>query len=402
MDDILKNKIKNLADTTGVYFFKNQSEQVIYIGKAKNLKKRIKNHFQKPNQHGFDFISQVADIDLIQTSNEKEALLLEREFIKKIQPRWNTEWKDDKNYFYIALSADDFPRVRLTHQPNPVEVKLPRKKSRGSRGSQTSTTSVVTATNAIHFGPFVSGREVKELLKEIRKALPYRTCKTMPKKPCFYCDLALCPAPCANKTKKIKENYNQTITLLRIILSIYQGKSICLGETSPKFGEVSPRQTSGQIRIEGYDISNLGGTLATGSMVVFDNNNGASGKIQSNKNEYRKFKIKAVQGQNDVAAMTEILKRRIKHQEWPAPDLILIDGGKGQLKAAKKIDIPTIALAKIGSKDGKLFTKFSKNYAKLSKLPKDLSNLFLQIRDESHRFAIGYNKQRRAKNLKIK
>jgi len=375
MDDVLKNKIEGLPDVAGVYFFKDVAERVIYVGKAKNLKKRVKNHFQKPDQHSFDFVSQIADIDFIQTSSEKEALLLEQQFIKKLQPRWNVEWKDDKNYFYIALSNEQFPRVYLTHQikkPTGVEPLI-----------------AIRGSTPVNFGPYVSGREVKSFLKEIRKALPFRSCRNLPKKPCFYHSLGLCPAPCANKNKKTKKNYNGIMALLRILLSIYQGKT-CIGDTY-----------ANSLRVEGYDVSNLQGTLAVGSMAVFEGG-------LPNKNEYRKFKIKTVKGQNDVASLAEILKRRMKRQEWPLPDLILIDGGKGQLKSAKNIDIPTIALAKIGDKDsamfatsdGKLFTKFSKNYAQLLKLPPNLSNLFLQIRDEAHRFAIGYNKLRREKEIK--
>jgi len=375
MDDVLKNKIEGLPDGAGVYFFKAADERVIYVGKAKNLKKRVKNHFQKPDQHSFDFVSQIADIDFIQTSSEKEALLLEQQFIKRLQPRWNVEWKDDKNYFYIVLSNEQFPRVYLTHQikkPTGVEPLI-----------------AIRGSTPVNFGPYVSGREVKSFLKEIRKALPFRSCRNLPKKPCFYHSLGLCPAPCANKNKKAKKNYNGIMALLRILLSIYQGK-ICIGDTY-----------ANSLRVEGYDVSNLQGTLAVGSMAVFEGG-------LPNKNEYRKFKIKTVKGQNDVASLAEILKRRMKHQEWPLPDLILIDGGKGQLKSAKNIDIPTIALAKIGDKDsamfatsdGKLFTKFSRNYAQLSKLPPNLSNLFLQIRDEAHRFAIGYNKLRRKKEIK--
>ena len=375
MDDVLKNKIEGLPDGAGVYFFKAADERVIYVGKAKNLKKRVKNHFQKPDQHSFDFVSQIADIDFIQTSSEKEALLLEQQFIKRLQPRWNVEWKDDKNYFYIVLSNEQFPRVYLTHQ-----IKKP-------TGVQPLT--AIRGSTPVNFGPYVSGREVKSFLKEIRKALPYRSCRNLPKKPCFYHSLGLCPAPCANKNKRAKKNYNGIMALLRILLSIYQGK-ICIGDTY-----------ANSLRVEGYDVSNLQGTLAVGSMAVFEGG-------LPNKNEYRKFKIKTVKGQNDVASLAEILKRRMKHQEWPLPDLILIDGGKGQLKSAKNIDIPTIALAKIGDKDsamfatsdGKLFTKFSRNYAQLSKLPPNLSNLFLQIRDEAHRFAIGYNKLRRKKEIK--
>lgn len=379
MDDVLKNKIEGLPDVAGVYFFKDVAERVIYVGKAKNLKKRVKNHFQKPDQHSFDFVSQIADIDFIQTSSEKEALLLEQQFIKKLQPRWNVEWKDDKSYFYVALSDDEFPRVSLTHQPNLVEVKPPLTPLSGG------------LTSTI-YGPFVSGREVKSFLKEIRKALPFRSCRNLPKKPCFYHSLCLCPAPCLHK--KTKSAYIQMIAALKALLRIYQGNAgVCEGLTFAENAKVRPSQTKIQMRVEGYDVSNLQGTLAVGSMAVFEGG-------LPNKNEYRKFKIKTVNGQNDVASLAEILKRRMKRQEWPLPDLILIDGGKGQLKSAKNIDIPTIALAKIGDSDGKLFTKFSRNYAQLSKLPPNLSNLFLQVRDEAHRFAIGYNKLRREKEIK--
>ena len=381
MDDVLKNKIEGLPDVAGVYFFKDVAERVIYVGKAKNLKKRVKNHFQKPDQHSFDFVSQIADIDFIQTSSEKEALLLEQQFIKKLQPRWNVEWKDDKNYFYIALSDDEFSRVSLTHQPNLVEVKPP---LTPLSGGLTSTTSTI-------YGPFVSGREVKSFLKEIRKALPFRSCRNLPKKPCFYESLGLCAAPCLHK--KSKTAYHGMIAALNVLLRIYEGEGGCVGPTHARLvlRGLDPRNT--RIRIECYDISNLAGTLAVGSMAVFENG-------KPNKNEYRKFKIKTVAGQNDVASLREVLARRIKHSEWPLPDLIVLDGGKGQLKAAAGIkNIPVLALAKIGDKDGKLFSRYSKNYAQLSKLPKNIADLLLQIRDEAHRFAISYNKSRREKKL---
>ena len=357
MDANLQNIISDLPEKPGVYFFKDAAEAVIYVGKAINLKKRVKNHFQKPDQHAFDFLNQINGIDFIQTDTEKEALLLEQQFIKKLQPRWNVEWKDDKNYFYIALDDGDFPRISLTHQPQsnrtclskfhlgtPVEVK-PR-----------------------HYGPFVSGREVKSFLKEIRKALPYRSCKNLPKTACFYQSLGLCAAPCTGGDS----DYARIIETSGIIFKMYRGDDL---------------------RIECYDISNLSGTLAVGSMVVQKNG-------RPDKNEYRKFKIKTITGQNDVASLKEVLSRRIRHAEWPRPDLIVLDGGKGQLKAAKGIDMPVVALAKIGDNDGKLFSPFSRNYAKISNLPKNVANQFLRIRDEAHRFAISYNKSRRKALIK--
>ncbi len=346
MTDQLQKIVNDLPNAPGVYFFKGADEAVIYVGKAKNLKKRVKNHFQKPDQHAFDFISRVTAVDFIRTANEKEALLLEQQFIKKLQPRWNVEWKDDKNYFFIGLSDDEFPRIFLTHQPQ--------KKSAGQ-------------TSAV-CGPFVSGRELKSFLKEIRKAFPYRSCRNLPQRSCFYESLGLCSAPCARPQK----NYPRMIKTLETVLKIYRADNL---------------------RLECYDISNLSGTLAVGSMVVFQ-------RGLPDKNSYRKFKIKTIAGQNDVASLKEVLTRRLSHPEWPNPDLIILDGGKGQLKAARGIDLPIVALAKIGKGDGKIFSPYSKKYARLSKLPPNLSNLFLQIRDEAHRFAITYNRARRKSLIK--
>ncbi len=401
----LRQKIEDLPQTAGVYFFKDANERVIYVGKAKNLKKRVKNHFQKPDQHAFDFISQVADIDFILADSESAALILEQQFIKKLQPRWNTEWKDDKNYFYIALSAGPFTRVSLTHQPfagfagvQPPEIqgaKCGGAKCGGLTPAKKSPKNCNTLTIAEYFGPFVSGREVKSFLREIRKALPYRSCRNLPKKSCFYQSLGLCAAPCLHKKRKAA--YNQMLVVLKILLRIYQGTSGNCGDPTPgkslrELRGFNPRNR--QMRVECYDVSNLAGTLAVGSMAVFENG-------KPNKSQYRKFRIKTIQGQNDVASLREILARRLKHSEWPMPDLIVLDGGKGQLKAARGIkNIPVMALAKIGDKDGKLFTKFSKNYAQLSKLPNNIAHIILNVRDEAHRFAITYNKKRRNEKFK--
>ena len=189
------------------------------------------------------------------------------------------------------------------------------------------------------------------------------------------------------------------ISTLKVLLRIYQGNAgVYKGLTSRE--EDRPLQT--KMRIEGYDISNLSGTLAVGSMAVFEN-----GKRKPL--DYRKFKIKRVKGQNDVKSLREVLLRRQKHLEWPVPELVVLDGGKGQLKAAKGLKWPVLALAKHkrsgslearhASGGSKLFSPFSKQYARIELLPEIVRNLLLQVRDESHRFAITYHKQRRIKNL---
>jgi excinuclease UvrABC nuclease subunit len=342
MNKDLADVIKNLPKTPGAYIFTDSTESVLYVGKAKNIKKRVANHFQKPDQHIYDFMPQVSRIDFIGAANENEALLIESQLIKKIQPKYNVAWKDDKDYFFIAVTDEALPRVTVTHQPkqNP---------------------------HSLLAGPFMRGGELKLLLPKLRGLFPFRTCAKLAKKPCMYQDLGLCCAPCIHR--RSKKRYQAMLKTMMALLGLHQ---------------------NGRSRIEGYDISNLSGTLAVGSMVVFENG-------KPNKNEYRKFKIKQIVGQNDVGSLREVITRRLKHDEWRQPDIMLIDGGKGQLKAVKGLDVPAIALAKFKRSGGKIFTPYSKSSLKLDYLPENVKNLLLQVRDEAHRFAITYHKQRRQK-----
>ena len=341
----IKEKIKTLPSLPGVYVFKDIHEQILYIGKAKNIKKRVNSHFAKPKEFGFDFISLISDIETFECQNEKEALLLESELIKKFQPKYNIEWKDDKNYFFVCITKEIFPRIFLTHQKDNINTFI---------------------------GPFVKGTELKSFLKNVRKILPYRSCRNLPKKPCLYYQLEMCSAPCVNSRKR--KQYQRIIQTIKALLMLYNSQDL---------------------RLECYDISNLSGTLATGSMAVFEKN-------RKKTNDYRMFKIKRIKGQNDVGSLKEILLRRLRHKEWKTPDLILLDGGKGQLKAARKIEIPVLALAKSEKRSGKIFSLFSKKYIHADQLPENVRNIFLQIRDEAHRFAITYQKKRRIKYLDIK
>ena len=353
----LKEKIEKLPDKPGVYIFKDENERILYIGKAKDIKKRVKQHFQKQQKWIWDFIEDIADIEILECENEREAMVLEVELIKRYQPKFNIEWKDDKNYFFVGITKEDFPRVFWTHQ-----TKL---KMQNAKLKNTKTESI----KIDYLGPFVKGTELKGFLAGIRKILPFRTCKNLPKKPCLYYHLGVCLAPCQNKRLKIK--YQKLIETLKVLLKLYLDENV---------------------RIEGYDISNISGSLAVGSMIVFE-------KGKPKKSDYRRFRIKRVKGQNDVKSLREVLLRRIKHIEWDLPDLILLDGGKGQLKAISKINIPAIALAKKGKHSGKLYSLFSKNFILLDELPESVRNLFLKVRDEAHRFAITYHKLKRKKSL---
>jgi len=353
MKNNLSQKFKKLSQKTGVYIFKDTNGRIIYIGKAIDIKKRIQQHFSKP--HGFgNFIEKIADIDWIETSNETEAILLENQLIKKYQPRYNIQWRDDKSYFYATFTQEKWPRVKIIHKSK-----------------------VINNKHLKSFGPFVNGRELRHVLRALRKIIPYRTCKNPYKKPCLQWHLKLCPAH-GLKSDKLKvisqklKKYLNSLNYLTQFLRLYAGEPI---------------------RIEAYDISNIQGKYATGSMIVFYGD-------KPQKSDYRKFRIKTVRGADDVAMIKEVIKRRLGHPEWLYPDLILIDGGIAQLNSAKleignwKLEIPLFALAKrvdeIYTEYTPLATRHGDKTVKLASLPVSLRLVFQAIRNEAHRFAIFY------------
>ena len=419
-----RNKISQLPKSPGVYAFKNK--EILYIGKAANIRERVKNHFQQPAYRDNLFINQVSKIGYIKTKSEIEALIFEANLIKKYQPKYNVVWRDDKNYFFVGMTNEDFPRIFLTHQPNPI--------------------SNLQFTIYNFAGPFVDGKALKQTLKILRKVFPYRSCKTLPKRPCLWYHLGRCPAPCLIKTKleekilfeKIKKECQKNA---KNVFQIFQGeKTQVLKNLKKEMKEASKLQDferaakmrnqiealekilanakifepqlpqsdwqriqeilkgilkskRGISRIEAYDVSNIQGQLATGSMVIFVNG-------LPDKNFYRKFKIKISGKPNDIVMLKEILARRLKHPEWPYPGLMLIDGGKAQLSAALncKLQIANCKLIKVvalAKKKNELFIEGQKNPILLKTLPREIFNLTLQLRDEAHRFAISYHKKLR-------
>ena len=338
---LIKEKLKALPQENGVYIFKDQSEAILYIGKAKNIKKRVADHFKSKLYPDNIIIPKIADIDFIITQNEKEAVILEGQLIKKFQPKYNTLWKDDKNYSFVAISKHDFPAFSLTHQPVSEDYE--------------------------YIGPFVSAKELKKTLASLRKILPYRSCRNLASKPCLYFDLGLCLGYCQNK--KLKSKYQRIVSLLKTLLRIYAGQDL---------------------RSEGYDISNIQGKHSVGSMVVFKG-------TKPDKKNYRLFKIKKVKDINDPASLKEIIRRRLKHKEWNTPSLFVLDGGKTQLSQIKDLNIPVLAMAKMDRSYSQavIFSSFSKKGIKIKELPKELQDLFFAIRNESHRFAIGFHRKKR-------
>ena len=416
---LTKNQISKIPTDPGVYAFKDK--RILYIGKAANIKERVKNHFQKPGFKESIFLDKTKKIGFIKTNSEIEALILEANLIKKHQPKFNVIWKDDKNYFFVAMTKEDFPRIFWTHQ-----IKLKAKSCK---------------LKAKFVGPFVDGTALKQTLKILRKIFPYRSCKKIPKRPCLWYHLNRCFAPCLLKSelekerlkkasKKNAENLMKTLkkgkkTILRDLkkeMKFYSKKQefeeaakirdkiealervflhskiFGIERGKEKWEEIEKGlkkilKTKKRIsRIEAYDVSNIGGKLAAGSMVAFVN-----GKAE--KNLYRRFKIKFTKRPNDLKMIEECLARRFKHREWGFPDLILIDGGKAQLNAALKAKKKKIKIVALAKREKKLFVEGKEKAIFLKDLEDKLSNFLLKVSEEAHRFAISYHKKLREKAL---
>lgn len=444
---------QKLPKTSGVYLF-YQKNKIIYIGKAINIQKRVKNHFQQPSYRDNLFIDKIDKIGYLETNSEITALILEANLIKKHQPKFNVVWKDDKKYFYVAITQNNkkIPFVYITHQ---------------FKNSKTEN------LKTEYIGPFIEGNALKKTLKFLRKAIPYYTNKNHSKNKCMWCHLGLCPGPVRNSSlaseisngagpyldlPKYKKNIKKLILILKgkksavlrslksemkqlskenefeeagkIRDKIFSLEKIMAhthvlssefggGPTSPEL--LGVMETLAEIiglkkpanRIECYDISNIQGKNATGSMVV-------SEKGVMNKNLYRKFKIKwgnesrlqgnrgssipKESGPNDIAMLEEILKRRFNHLEWAYPEIILIDGGKAQLNIAIKVknlnsESKSIKVISIAKGRQELFIEGKIKPISLKSLPQEIYNLIKQLDDEAHRFAIKYHKKLRKKSV---
>ncbi len=390
----VKEKIEKLPGSPGVYIFKNKDGEIIYIGKAGKLKKRVKSYFlSSADPKAKRMIEDVAGIDYRVTETVIEALILEAKLIKKHEPFYNIKQKDDKSFLYVVITDEKYPRVIL-------------KRGREKREGRSV------------FGPFVSSSAIRQALRILRKIFPYNThtekqLKRM-KRPCFYHQIGLCPGACVGDLDK--KEYMEDI---RNIERFFKGKKKevlkSLEKRMKKASDkkefekaqklkkqidsvnhiydtalITPPELEGEkIRIEGYDVSNLGGKLAAGSMVVFEGD-------RPLKSGYKKFKIKTVKKTDDTGMLREVLERRFE-KSWELPDLVLIDGGKGQVNVAEEVlsekgfEIPVVGLAKGEKRNKNEIIGEKPSFLKKKTLVK--------VRDEAHRFAVKYHKKLRKKSF---
>ncbi len=413
--DHLKQKIKALPLTSGVYLFKNSDGGVIYVGKAVSLRRRVESYF-RANSGSLKtdmLVDRIHDVEVVLTQSEAEALILEASLIKSHQPKYNIELKSGSGYYpYVQITKEKFPLVAV------VRLK--------TRDFKTGPSQL--------YGPYVNPPLVREALGIIRKIFPFRSCDPFPDKTCLYHDIGLCAAPCVGKISQ--EEYARNIRHIKLIL---EGKKDDLYRNLQKdmedFSRAKDFEAAAKVRdqiraigalysgtqdvnyfkeaeqlqralslpqsphrIECFDISNIMGNQAVGSMVSFFNG-------KPDKNNYRRFRIKTVSGIDDFKMIAEVVRRRytrLKKEGAAFPDLILIDGGKGQLGAAVEelkalgVDIPIASLAK---REEEIFVPQKRLPIVLAKDSLGL-HLVQRVRDEAHRFALKYHRLLREKDMK--
>jgi len=378
----IKNlEIKNLPKSPGVYIFLDKNNKVLYVGRASSLKNRLSSYFQKNLEPRIqEFVNLAEKIKYIKTQNLLEAVILEANLIKKYLPKYNIREKDNRSFVYLVIPKKEFTKPIIVRER---ELKK------------------FLNEKAEIFGPFKSVSLLNNVLRILRRIFPYSTCKINSGKPCFDYEIGLCPGACFGKISN--REYQKNIDNLTLFLkgkkqtlfkklfkenpekidALKHLQDVILLEKDDYY--LSPRF----YRIEGYDISHFSGKNTYGSMVVFINN-------KKSPSDYRIFKVKRAQLNNDLESLKEVISRRLKHKEWRLPDLIVLDGGKPQLSYIQKYfkeincEIPIIGISKYQN-DKLIFLPKTKKTIK--NLIEEQKEVLLKVRDEAHRFSKKFNKK---------
>lgn len=436
-----------LPDVPGVYRFLNDAGEIVYIGKATSLRDRVRSYFNDDviatrGRRIVDMVAQAETVTYDVTPSVLEALILEANQIKAYAPKYNVQQKDNKSYNFVVITEEDFPKL-ITIRGRTLELNFPKDQARHV------------------FGPFPSGSSLREALKIIRKIFPYRDAKCVPakdqkttyKKPCFARQIGLCPGVCTGEISK-----KEYASIIRHLVLFFGGKKKQLIESLEKemkayakdaqfehaqrvkqqiFAldhindialirddridvqplrhvvdaseeiDTDPYASDGGIgsrvgiyRIEAYDIAHTGGKEQVGVMVVVEN-----GVVE--KSWYRKFKIRSQKGSNDIGALSEIVKRRLRHSEWPLPQLIVMDGAEPQRKAGEnalheagmvEVGIKVVSVVKDRAHKPKGIV--TDGTVEADEIVAREKQAILAANAEAHRFAIAYHRSWRNKLFK--
>ena len=406
----LKDKIIKFPKKPWVYVF-SKNGKVLYIGRATRLRDRVANYFRKDiDSRIAEMVSMATKLEYHETDSLLEAIILEANLIKKYWPKYNIKDKDHRSFVYIVIPlGHGYARIGKNNTdshgydyPRPFIV----------RGRELKKFPV----SAKVFGPYQSYYIVRHALKIIRRIFAYSTCKPCVEaldcaraKPCFDYQIGLCPGACigaispkdyqknidnlvlflkGEKNKLLKKTKKENPDLAKHLQHIHD---VALISSEYQVSSIKYQRAYQAGRIEGYDISHLAGKETFGSMVVFING-------EADKREYRLFKIKSAPSHDDLRALQEVLSRRLNHQEWPFPNLIMIDGGRPQIQfveklfADKNVQIPFVGISKYGG-DKLVFPKNLKPSQR--DLIKTSYQTLLKVREEAHRFAIRASRNKR-------
>lgn len=422
-------KVRTFPQKPGVYLMKDAAGRVIYVGKAKSLRSRASSYFQKTAEYEIrtQWVHEIADIDYVECESEVDALLMEARLIKDVQPKHNKDLKDDKSFPYLMITThEDFPRVEVTRTPRDRGVKL--------------------------YGPFANAGALRGAVQVLQRIFKFRTCSLDIEehderwrwfRPCLLASIQQCTAPCNLRIDK--EEYRRDIRRLQMFLEgkkqelIEQMRSemqaaakelqfekaarlrdeIHLLETLDRRGEldthaqpevfyIDPKRGLTGLRkvlkldktprtIEGVDIAHLQGGETVASLVQFLDG-------LPFKPGYRRFKIRGVQGVDDFRSIHEVVARRFRQLSADSemfPDILLIDGGKGQLNAARaafeELEIRPPVLLSLAKREEEIYLPGESEPLRLTRNAFAL-RLLQYVRDEAHRFAQHYHHLLRKKS----